>query len=88
MDGACIRAWWGRSAMGDTVATRARRAALEGLVLGIKYGIVTLILGTLVLLVLGDYARVRLKSEQGAAAFAYLSRVKSAKPVASASPVP
>lgn len=64
---------------------RVAAAAVAGLVLAVKWGVVAFVVGTLVLLAAGDYRAVRVGSQQGAAAYAYLQRIAAdakAKPQA------
>jgi hypothetical protein len=54
--------------------SRLREAAVDGLVLAIKYGVVVLVVGSLMVLIAQDYWSVRQSARQGAAAFAFIQQ--------------
>ncbi len=53
-----------------------KTAAREGLLLGVKYGVVLLVLGFLILWALGDYAITRQRAVNGQMAFEAIQRAQ------------
>lgn len=66
--------------------TRITHAATEGLVLGVKYGVLLLVLAALLMLAMQDYSGVRLGARQGAAAFAFIQEQLSKQAPAPTAP--
>ncbi len=59
-----------------------KTAAREGLLLGVKYGVVLLVLGFLILWALGDYAITRARATNGQMAFEAIQRAQQQRAAA------